>query len=432
MRKHLVPTKALSITEFAKIHSLPLYEFFQFDRVSDAIAGGKLPRLKNQPQECESVVYQYFEIAQEFNRYSVSEAIARAENLIVPMLGFYPNEQYLEEEHLYKNKSVYRVRTYKEDFLRPIYPSYSSGVWGAFCDRYYGYHVKTKYPVKRVGKRTYNVYAQDIPVYIYETVSGSGVNDGFYFDITIDPLNELEFDNFKVFYPASVVDNVFDWNIEIERYELQLDGVTLRFYGFVYHIVKPIYWIGNDIKPLAVNDSFLYLETVDVYYENFNECESGEFIFKHSCTSETQMACLNVIESKHGIVIPVPSRINPDTGVCEPETYNTLDGCRGEPNSIRVHYVTDVDLEEYTRFDVKRAIAYLAASFLDCFPCMCTCGGGHALAKYSEPPEANLDGDRKYVYNYSLIEKNPFGGTLGGIRAWEIIKRIRRIYGGAL
>lgn len=423
MRKPFVKTQGLTLDEFANFFHLPLWEFYQFDRIADVVSGGSLPRERIQPTECDDIVYQYHEFRGEFNRYAVTDCIRRAEKQLVSYLGFYPFDAYIEhEEHEYRerdNSSVRDHNLYYSKFNRQ-YP-YWSNYGRAFCNRYMQYTFNTDFPIGRVGLRTESDLELDIEPVLYATVPNSTVMDGFYIDVPIELGTDIN--DINIYYGTGVVgaDSRSDWSITPLKRALASDGLSVRLYGMVYQIVRPELLVGWEIGPLTISETDTYIDSIDATLYTYNACEAVRFRWPHHCEQEYQQGCATVIDYTGGLILPIPTMYN-EEDECVLTNLNT--GCHiSAPPFVQVSYQTRSNIKAHYQSKLKEAIAYLAASCLDCFPCQCGCAGGEReLSKYGKPP---VHGEN-FITQYEKVQSNPFGGTLGGLRAYQIVLELKR------
>lgn len=405
----------LSLDRFAAVLNLHPLHFNQIF----------LSGLPNQPDNtsartCDVPILQYsWQANGRIGRDDIAQAIAAAESMIIPRLGFLPIPDWTVQE--------------ERRGVRPANPVLTS--YNDLDPRGYYKTVQARYGQIITGGQKAKTLIDDAVAIAYSDTDADGFKDRAEISFSTTVTNQEEI---AVYYPGHAGDDA--WQIKPLQYVSIAAGTATVRFGRQQAIIEAQM---EGFFPTGINgtDDAQFLTTVDVYRKYNDPSVQSRFIWDVvggnwcgecdgispcvTCGYAVQDGCLVVRHPKLGIVSPQPGTWDATTSEF---TATSLSVWR-EADRVQLWYRSgwrDMDLAwpNITMDPVfERAITYLAASLLD--RPMCNCQPVEAnIARWREDlslATSSPQGSSSYRLSPGALN-NPFGTTRGAVYAWEIVR----------
>lgn len=356
-------------------------------------------------------------------REEIARAIADAESMITHWCGFTPGVTWFKDDNV--------------DFPRP-FNRLGFNHWGMDV-RGFPNVVKTNFGYVQMGGIEAKSQIQSGAVLTYIDNDGDGYAE--IANVLVPLLPEVQEDEVAVYYPGHNADDA--WEIRPIKVEMDIDGqntcsITFRREQAVTEeILEAFVAQAAD----GMNDAD-FLTDVDIYRHYNDPSQQATLIWQAPggcgacgsvgcsvCLTQQQPGCLNVRESRVGLVALQPGDWNVSTGLFNPTFFAE---CRA-PDRVKLNYRAGrIDsrlhnpMIEMSAF-WERAVSYYALSFMD--RPLCTCENIRAkTAHWSEDlytSSATTSGGSHVSRMAMGLLDNPLGTTRGAIFAWRLVQRER-------
>lgn len=369
---------------------------------------------------CDVPIFQYsWQANGKIGRDDIAQAIAAAESMIIPRLGYLPVPDWTVQE--------------EKRAVRPANPVLTS--YNDLDPRGYYKTVQARYGQIISGGQQAKTLIDDGVAITYSDTDADGFDNRA--EITFNT-SVADPEEIAVYYPGHSGDDA--WQIKPLSYISIVAGVATVRFNRQQAIVEAQM---EGYFPTGINGTQddQFLTTVDVYRKYNDPSVQSRFIWDvvggnwcgqcdgltpcEVCGYAIQNGCLVVRNPRLGIVSPQPGSWDADTGEFTAAQFSVW----READRVQLWYKSgwrdnSLPYPNITMDPVfERAIAYLAASLLD--RPMCNCQPVEAnIARWREDlalSTSSPQGSSSFRLSQGALD-NPFGTTRGAIYAWEIVR----------
>lgn len=412
-----LPLTILSLSSYARVMGITPAHFW-------GITAHDLNPQVFPTNTCASIWYQYsWQDADKVSRWDIAAEIARAEEEIANLIGFYPGPVWVEGERI-SYPRIHRRDYYGTGLTPRANFKGVSSAWGKIIE---------------VGKR--NVDLVD-----YASVAGGGLvysdedGDGFYETATVAVETAVaDIKQLKVYHAGH--DGEPAWEIRQPRRKY-LSGGYVYFIFDSWLLVDPaLYeWMTTDLGASSINASTTanFVAQVDVYreYPDMTD-EQALFLWQNEavgcgacsgagcevCGYVQQDGCMSIGDYEQGILIPRPASYSADDSQWNAENWS---GGR-EPDLVELNYRCGVVSREYSAnrnpepvpMELAKAIAFMATARLE--RPLCGCTNVEALSANLRKDVTRSEPGTPFIFTTGKVADNPFGTLVGEVAAWRLL-----------
>lgn len=378
---------------------------------------------------CGKVWHKYsWQEADSVSRYDVATEIAKAEEEIADVIGFWPGPKWIVDERI--------------QYPRP----YDHELFGTGLDvRFMMKSVNTQWKkIIEIGNRAVE-YLESPDTVGLGLVYSDEDSDGLYETATIAATTtETDANLLKVYF--SGYEGLEDFEIREPR-KKYISGGQVVFVFDSWLLVKPelheVYPNENGVDAIDISGISNFVTQVDVYKEYVDPSDAPiTFYWENNlvgtcatcggsgceaCEDLSQDGCGRIRNALNGVIAPVPASYSVDNGWSAATTWT---GYR-EPDYLIVSYRAGGMSDEYkglrTRipmpYPLQRAIAYLATSRLE--RPLCGCSNVEALSDHLRTDMTKSEGGGSFFTTTELVN-NPFGSRYGEVMAWRYFSKLAK------
>jgi hypothetical protein len=368
------------------------------------------------PKVCDTPMYQYtWQDADRISREELAYTIANAEDVISKWLGY----------KLLPTWEVNERVTFSKPAMPELFNVYGVNVRGLWQS------VETEWGYVRMGGQQAKALIDNADI-VYSDADSDGYKERATVTVATTVTNE---DEIAVFYPGK--DGEDSWQIRPITVRISAGVATITFRR--EQCVLEDLLEGLNVDGIEGTTDSNFLAAVDVYHVYNDSSVQARFSWENapslctcglttcaSCTFSTQYGCLQVRDSRLGLI------------TCQPANWDSVNEafvsvpfavCR-QPERADIWYRAGWRDERRRNPNIEmdpnleRAVMMLTIAMLD--KPLCGCGHLQSLIGYFQEDltKTYSKGDVAVSYRPSRDRlDNPFGTTRGAIEAWRIIKK---------